>query len=158
MAGQVIHYNVTMPEQCFPIIPTGKRRETRCDIPQFGLRRRGERKGPFRRAAHAIHRPQGDGLSRLWTSLWRSVEGLPGDRGDGWTCWSQGVADGRRPNGIGCFAYARSPTAPSGRRSKPTSSAKVAATRIIVNAAPEKMSPRSVSPKMATGSVTQPGG
>jgi hypothetical protein len=37
MAGQVTHYNVTMPEQCFPIIPIGKRRETRFDIPQFGL-------------------------------------------------------------------------------------------------------------------------
>jgi hypothetical protein len=54
--------------------------------------------------------------------------------------------------------YALRPTAPSGRRSRPTSSAKVAATRIMVSAAPEKMSPRSVSPKMATGSVTQPGG
>jgi hypothetical protein len=33
-----------------------------------------------------------------------------------------------------------------------------AATSIIVGTAPEKMSPRSVSPKMATGSVTHPGG
>jgi hypothetical protein len=158
MASQVIHCNVTMPEQMFTVVPIGKGGETRCDIPQFRLWRRGEREGPFHRAAHAVRRPRGDGLSRLWTSLWRSVGGLPGDRGDGWTSWSQGVADGRRPNGVGCFAYARRATAPSGRRSRPTSSAKVAATRIMVNAAPEKMSPRSVSPKMATGSVTHPGG
>jgi hypothetical protein len=55
-------------------------------------------------------------------------------------------------------AYAWRPMAPSGKRSRPMSSAKVAAMSIIVSAAPEKMSPRSVSPKMATGSVTQPGG
>lgn len=54
--------------------------------------------------------------------------------------------------------YTRRPTALSGRRSRPTSRAKVAATSIMVNAAPEKMSPRSVRPKIATGSVTQPGG
>ena len=47
MAGQVIHYNVRMPERCFPIVPTGKRRETRCDIPQFGLRAAWGREGPF---------------------------------------------------------------------------------------------------------------
>jgi hypothetical protein len=37
MAGQVIHFNVKKPERRFPIIPIGKRRETRFDIPQFGL-------------------------------------------------------------------------------------------------------------------------
>src|ERR1700723_3957648 len=36
-----------MPERCFPIVPTGKRRETRCDIPQFGLRAAWGREGPF---------------------------------------------------------------------------------------------------------------
>jgi hypothetical protein len=63
-----------------------------------------------------------------------------------------------RPQSESSSLYARRPTALRGRRSRPMSSANVAATRIIVNAAPEKMSPRSVSPKMATGSVTQPGG
>ena len=43
-------------------------------------------------------------------------------------------------------------------RSIPSSSRRVTPTRIMVSAAPEKMSPRSVRPKMATGSVTQPGG
>jgi hypothetical protein len=53
--------------------------------------------------------------------------------------------------------YALRPTAPSGKRSSPISSAKVAATRIMVSADPEKMSPRSVRPKMATGSVVPVG-
>ena len=56
------------------------------------------------------------------------------------------------------LVQARRPTALSGRRSRPINSAKVAATRIMVSAAPEKISPRSVRPKIATGSVTQPGG
>jgi hypothetical protein len=43
MADQVNHCNVTMPEQMFPIMQIGKGRETRCDIPQFGLRRLRER-------------------------------------------------------------------------------------------------------------------
>jgi hypothetical protein len=51
MAGQVIHSNVTMPERCFPIIPTGKHSETRRDVTQFGLRARGEGERPFHRAA-----------------------------------------------------------------------------------------------------------
>jgi hypothetical protein len=37
MAGQVIHFDVKKPERRFPIIPIGKRKETRFDIPQFGL-------------------------------------------------------------------------------------------------------------------------
>src|SRR5271166_3729255 len=45
-----------------------------------------------------------------------------------------------------------------GARSSASRRASVVTTRITVSAAPEKMSPRSVRPKIATGIVTQPGG
>ena len=66
--------------------------------------------------------------------------------------------DDRGARREGRVSQVRRPAPASGTRSRPISSASVTATRIIVSAAPEKMSPRSVRPKIATGSVTQPGG
>ncbi len=66
------------------------------------------------------------------------------------TLVQQGPAPGRKRSSGG---------GGDGMRTRPISSANVTATKImVVSAAPEKMSPRSVSPKMATGSVTHPGG
>jgi hypothetical protein len=55
-------------------------------------------------------------------------------------------------------AVQRGATERIGARSSPISKTSVATTRSTVSAAPEKISPRSVRPKIATGIVTQPGG
>jgi hypothetical protein len=61
MAGQIIHYNVTMPERMFPIMQIGKGRQTKCDIPQFDYGGVGNVRGLSAERARPIRRPGGEG-------------------------------------------------------------------------------------------------